>query len=60
MVIKSYDKASLLHDIEETFPTMTKVKMKLNLSKCTIGVEEGQPLGYQITNEGISPNQAKI
>ena len=34
--------------------------MKLNPGKCTFGVEEGQFLGYQITKEGIAPNQAKI
>lgn len=34
--------------------------MKLNPGKCTLWVEEGQSLGYQKTNEGISPNQAKI
>lgn len=37
-----------------------KAHMKLNQIKCTIRVEEGQFLGYKISNEGISPNQAKI
>lgn len=51
MVIKSHDKVALLHYIAETFQTLTKVQMKLNQRKCTFGVEEGQFMGYQITNE---------
>lgn len=45
MVIKSHNEAALLHDIEETFQTLTRAQMKLNLGKCTLGVEEVQFLG---------------
>lgn len=57
MVINSHNKATLFCDIEETFQTLTKMQMKLNLGKCTFGVEKGQFLGYQISKEGISTNQ---
>lgn len=60
MVIKFHDEEALIHDIEETFQTMTKAQMKLNPTKYTFGVEEGQFLRYQVTNEGISPKQATI
>lgn len=60
VVIKSHDKAALLHDFKETYQTLMKAQMKLNPGKCTFRVEEGQFWGYQITNEGISPNQTKI
>ena len=60
MVIKIHNEVALLRDIEETFQTLTRAQMKLNPRKCSFGVEEGQFLGYQITKEGISPNQTKI
>lgn len=34
--------------------------MKLNPRKYTVEVEEGHFLGYQISKEGIKPNQVKI
>lgn len=39
MVIKILDEKRLLDDVEETFRTLKKVKMKLNPWKCTFGVE---------------------
>nr|KAJ0221400.1 hypothetical protein LSAT_V11C200050910 [Lactuca sativa] len=47
MVIKSPDEAKMLRDIEETFKTLEKVKMKLNPGKCTFGVDEGIPLNLK-------------
>nr|KAJ0205077.1 hypothetical protein LSAT_V11C500253500 [Lactuca sativa] len=60
MVIKIHNEAALLGDIKETFRTLAQAQIKLNLRKCTFGVEEGQFLGYQITKEGIASNQNKI
>ena len=60
MVIKSPDEKKLLDDVEETFKTLEKVKMKLNLSKSTFGVEGGQFMGYYITRRGIQPIPAKV
>lgn len=60
MVIKSHDEVALLRDIKETFRNLAQKYMKINIRKVHFGVEEGQFLGYQITREGIAPNQAKI
>ncbi|GKE78137.1 reverse transcriptase domain-containing protein, partial [Tanacetum coccineum] len=45
----------MLRDIGETFRTLQKINMKLNLKKCTFGAVEGMFLGYTITPEGIKP-----
>lgn len=45
MVIKRLEDGRLLEDMEETLKTLWKVKMKLNLGKCTFRVEEGQCVG---------------
>ncbi|GJV37252.1 reverse transcriptase domain-containing protein [Tanacetum coccineum] len=55
LVIKSYTETEMLRDIEETFRTLRKINMKLNLKKCTFGAVEGMFLGYTITPEGIKP-----
>ncbi|GKE46496.1 reverse transcriptase domain-containing protein [Tanacetum coccineum] len=53
LVIKSHTKVEVVCDIEETFKTLRKINMKLNLKKCTFGVEEGMFLGYQVNTNGI-------
>lgn len=60
MVIKCLDERRLLHDVGETLQTLEKAKMKLNPAKCTFRVEEGQFLGYYVTNGGIQPSPVKI
>ncbi|GJZ97546.1 reverse transcriptase domain-containing protein, partial [Tanacetum coccineum] len=60
LVIKSYTKAEMLRDIEETFRTLRKINMKLNPKKCTFGAVEGMFLGNTITPEGIKPCLDKI
>nr|GEV72795.1 reverse transcriptase domain-containing protein [Tanacetum cinerariifolium] len=44
-VIKSHTKAKMVRDIEETFQTLRKINMKLNLKKCSFGLAEGVFLG---------------
>ncbi|GJS19893.1 reverse transcriptase domain-containing protein [Tanacetum coccineum] len=51
LVIKSHTEAEMLRDIDETFRTLRKINMKLNLKKCT----EGMFLGFTISPEGIKP-----
>ncbi|GJY61731.1 reverse transcriptase domain-containing protein [Tanacetum coccineum] len=46
MVVKSKDEKMLLADIAETFDNLRRINMKLNLKKCSFGVEEGKFLGY--------------
>lgn len=60
MVIKSPNEEKILQDIEETFKTLEVAKMKLNPSKCTFGVEEGQFLGYYVTRQGVQPSPTKV
>ncbi|KAI3708072.1 hypothetical protein L2E82_37106 [Cichorium intybus] len=60
MVIKSRNGPYLLEDVQETLITLEKTKMKLNPAKCSFAVEEGQFLGYYITNNGIRPNPSKV
>nr|GFC77477.1 reverse transcriptase domain-containing protein [Tanacetum cinerariifolium] len=55
LVVKSYTEAEMMRDIEETFCTLRKVNMKLNLKKCSFGLAEGVFLGYVITPKGIKP-----
>nr|GEW00656.1 reverse transcriptase domain-containing protein [Tanacetum cinerariifolium] len=55
LVVKSYTEAEMMRDIEETFRTLHKVNMKLNLKKCSFGLAEGVFLGYVVTPEGIKP-----
>nr|GEV40962.1 reverse transcriptase domain-containing protein [Tanacetum cinerariifolium] len=49
----SHTEAEMLRDIDETFHTLRKINMKLNLKKFTFGALEGMFLGYMITPEGI-------
>nr|GEW32955.1 reverse transcriptase domain-containing protein [Tanacetum cinerariifolium] len=55
LVVKRYTEAKIMRDIEETFRTLRKVNMKLNLKKCAFGLAEGMFLGYVVTPEGIKP-----
>nr|GEW19863.1 hypothetical protein [Tanacetum cinerariifolium] len=49
----------LLADVAETIDNLRKINMKLNLKKCSFGVEEGKFLGYMVTSEGIHANPKK-
>nr|GFB15603.1 reverse transcriptase domain-containing protein [Tanacetum cinerariifolium] len=53
LVVKSYTKAKMLRDIDETFCTLRKINMKLNPKKYTFGVAEGVFLGYVVIPNGI-------
>nr|GEZ10920.1 reverse transcriptase domain-containing protein [Tanacetum cinerariifolium] len=41
LMVKSHTEAEMVRDIEETFRTLRKVNMKLNLKKCSFGLAEG-------------------
>nr|GFC75449.1 reverse transcriptase domain-containing protein [Tanacetum cinerariifolium] len=45
----------MVRDIAETFQTLRKINMKLNLKKCSFGLAKGLFLGYVIIPEGIKP-----
>ncbi|GJV78775.1 reverse transcriptase domain-containing protein [Tanacetum coccineum] len=60
MVIKSKSEGSMIADIEETFATLRRMNMKLNLKKYIFGVKTSQFLGHMITKEGIEVNPDKV
>ncbi|GJZ64543.1 reverse transcriptase domain-containing protein [Tanacetum coccineum] len=60
LVIKSTSEEGILSDIQETFERFWSINMKLNLKKCSFGVEEGLFLGHLITKQGIKFNPTKI
>ncbi|GKD97385.1 reverse transcriptase domain-containing protein [Tanacetum coccineum] len=59
MVIKNNTEQEMLMDIVKTLDNLWKVKMKLNLNKCSFGVKEGKLLGYMVTLKGIRANPKK-
>ncbi|GJS57276.1 reverse transcriptase domain-containing protein [Tanacetum coccineum] len=60
MVIKSNDEKMLLAGVAKTFDGLRRINMKLNMKKCSFGVEEGKFLGYMVTFKGIQANQKKM
>ena len=60
MLVKSLDEGSHLDDLEETFETLRRYKMKLNPSKCAFGVSSGKFLGFMVSQRGIEANPDKI
>ncbi|GJW53745.1 reverse transcriptase domain-containing protein [Tanacetum coccineum] len=59
MVIKSQTYQDIIRDVEQTFSTLQKINMKLNLKKCLFEMEEGKSLGYVVTSERIRVNPEK-
>lgn len=60
MIVKSKDAADHVDDLKETFITLRKYRMKLNLSKCVFGVQGGKCLGFLVDQRGINANPDKI
>ncbi|KAI3787111.1 hypothetical protein L1987_41330 [Smallanthus sonchifolius] len=60
LVIKSNEEEVMLKDIEETLERLRSINMKLNLAKCSFGMEEGKLLGVMVTKEGLRPNPDKV
>nr|GEU99140.1 reverse transcriptase domain-containing protein [Tanacetum cinerariifolium] len=60
MVIKSTSEKEMSKDIQKTFKRFQSINMKLNLKKCSFGVEEGYFLGHLITKQGIKSNHSKV
>ena len=56
MLVKSIDEGSHLDDLQETFETLRRYKMKLNPSKCAFGVSSGKFLGFMVLQRGIEAN----
>lgn len=60
MVIKREREETFISDINETFCKIREVNMNLSPAKCTFGVEDGNFLGYIVSNKGIQENPEKV
>ncbi|GJZ39367.1 reverse transcriptase domain-containing protein [Tanacetum coccineum] len=60
MVIKRTSEEDMIKDIRETFERFRSINMKLNLKKCSFGVEEGPFLGHLINKQGKRANPSKF
>ncbi|GKB74177.1 reverse transcriptase domain-containing protein [Tanacetum coccineum] len=60
LVIKSHTEQEIPRDIEETFHTLKKINMKLNLKNYTFGAEEGMFLDHVVNMKGIKTCKEKV
>src|ERR1044071_1704648 len=60
IVINTYNAATLLDDLRETFAALNKYRIKLNPKKCAFGVPAGKLLGYMVSARGIEANPEKV
>ena len=59
ILVKSKDEANHLDNLQETFSTLCKYNMKLNLAKCVFVVTSGKFLGFMVSQWGIEANPDK-
>uniref|UniRef100_A0A2N9H5N8 Uncharacterized protein n=1 Tax=Fagus sylvatica TaxID=28930 RepID=A0A2N9H5N8_FAGSY len=60
MQVKSKKDEDHLIDLKETFQTLRRYNMKLNLAKCVFGVSSRKFLGFMVSQRGIEANPDKI
>lgn len=60
MVVKTKCGNSHLEDLRETFTTLPKFGLMLNLSKCTFGVRSNKFLGFMMSERDIEANPLKV
>lgn len=60
MLVKSKVAKEHVHHLSQTFETLRKYNMKLNLTKCQFGVKGGKFLGYLVMKRGIKANLDQI
>lgn len=60
MLVKSHASRSHVEDLEETFATLHRYQMKLNLAKYMFGVTSGKFLGFMASSRGIDTNPENI
>ena len=60
MLVKSKSSMNHVVDLEETFGTLRKYKMKLNPTKCAFEVTSRKFLGFMVSGRGIEANPEKI
>ena len=49
-----------MDNLQETFDSLKRYNMKLNLSKCAFKVSSGKFLGFMVSQRGIKENPDKI
>ena len=60
MLVKSARETQYMDDLQDTFDTLRRYKMKLNSSKCAFGVPSRKFLGFMVSQSGIEANPDKI
>ena len=60
MLVKSKEESAHLNDLQETFTTLRQYQMKLNPSKCAIGVASGKFLRFMVSKRRIKANSKKV
>ena len=60
MLVKSRKAELHLDDLKETFDTLRKYQMRLNLTKCVFGVSSSKFLGFMVSQRGIEANPEKV
>ena len=60
MLVKSLTVEQHIDDLASTFASIQLYNMRLNLEKCTFGIEAGKFLGYMVSHKGIKANPKKI
>ena len=60
MLVKNRKVELHLDDLKETFNTLKKCQMRLNLVKCVFGVSSGKFLGFMVSQRGIEANPEKV
>ena len=60
MVVKSKVVSEQVEDLRNIFEILRKHKLRLNASKCSVGVGSSKFLGYMVTHQGIEVNPDQI
>ena len=60
MLIKSKKAKTHLDDLHETFDTLRRYRMKLNLNKCVFGVSPEKFLNFMVSQQGIKANPENV
>ena len=60
ILVKSKEAKTHLEDLQETFDTLRRYKMKLNPVKCVFGVLSGKFLDFMVSHQGIEANPKKV
>ncbi|PKI75946.1 hypothetical protein CRG98_003680 [Punica granatum] len=60
MIVKSRLANGHCIDLQETFDTLQKYRMKLNPEKCAFRMQSGKFLGFMINQQGIETNLEKV